>query len=91
MRVRREPSVFVSLKTLYSKIVFENELKMPFRPLWNMTIFETKYNVFFDLCSNKIRKTENEHLNIVCQNLNCLYFFDVYTTCFLIRNYWCNV
>ena len=22
--------------------------------------------------SNRIRKTQNEHLNIVCQNLNCL-------------------
>ena len=37
--------------------------------------------------SNKIRKTQNEHLNIVCQNLNMpisWFFFYFYTTCFLL-------
>ena len=45
--------------------------------------------------SKKMRKTQNEHLNMICQNLNCLYvvvnsklisyFFGV---AFLSRNYW---
>ena len=38
--------------------------------------------------SDEIRKTQNEHLNIICQNLIVMnlkpisQFFGVYTTCF---------
>ena len=58
---------------------------------------ETKLHPFISLelkgsySSNKIRITQNEHLNIICQNLNCsckfeanFLFFCVHTNCFLI-------
>ena len=53
--------------------------------------------ISYSYSSNKMRKTQNEHLNMICQNLNCLYvvvnlnlklisYF--FVAAFLSRNYW---
>ena len=56
----------------------------------NIFYFETKkvnldyslvFNNLISYSCNKIRKTQNEHLNIVCQNLILSF---IYTTSFLI-------